>query len=439
MTWKSFKFTPDMFINEPYTICPNCKTNNLWVLMVSWKYCSQRCKKCFYDDWFELPQINKKIIYLDQFVVSNLMKSIDKSHPSYWKDDLIIWKTIFEKLDKLLYLRLIICPYSDIHETESVLMNKTSLQVYESLKRMYHHLSYWKWFSSIEDTKKSQLYEHFKSHIEKYEYNPQFDIRDIIHGNINEWCDNIYITINSKIYENAIDDLFNIRNQNHEWISDIFNNVWKKEKKDFNYRYILEVNAHWKSIFDLYLKSLNDQEKLERWEVNINDVLWSILWPEKILIHNFFSILEKNWIKDKNKQFEIIIHYLLKEDLSNIPYINISSALRGQIGYLAWINQIWEPNRWMSNDIKVIATYLPYIDSMFIDWGLKRLITDDNVKNKIWKYWNNNIFSSKKEDLPLFLNYLDNLEKSISDEHLKYVKKAYWEYKWPYESMYNKE
>lgn len=439
MTWKTFKITPDMFISPPYSLCSNCNTNNLWVLIVSWWYCTQRCKSCFNDDGFRLPKINKKIIYLDQFVVSNLMKSINKSHPSYWKDDLLIWNGIYEKLDKLLYLRLIICPYSDIHETESVLTNKTYLQAYESLKKMYHHLSHGKWFSSIEDTKKIQLCEHFKSYIEKYKYNQEFNIRDIIHGDINEWWDNIYITINSKIYENAIEDLFVIRNQNHEEISKVFNDVWKKEKNDFNYWFNLEIKAHWETIFNLYLKSLNDQEKFEKWELKIEDVLWSILWPEKILIHNLFRILEKNWINDKKEQLEIIIKYLLKEDLSNIPYITIWSALWWQIAYLAWINQIWNPpNRGMPNDIKAIATYLPYVDCMVIDWGLKKLINDKNVKDKIWNYWDV-IFSWTKEDLVLFLEYLEKLEKSISEEHLEYVKKVYWEYEWPYTWMYDEK
>lgn len=429
---------PDMFIRWPYSLCKKCNTENLWILMVSWWYCSQRCRKCYEDDGFELPQISKKIIYLDQFAISNLMKSINKSHPSFWKDELLIWKEIFEQLDKLIYLRLIICPYSDIHEQESVLTGKTYLNTFESLRRMYQYFSHWTRFNSIFYTRHNQLYNHFKAYINKQKYVPIFSNKDVFHWDINEWWDNIFITVQSKFYENMLDDLFEERKQSHEWIKKVFNEVWKINKPDFNSQYILESKAEWKRILTNYFNSIWTYDRLERWEITVEESIWSIFWIESTLMISLYHILEKKWITDKKKHLEITIDYFLNSDLYNIPYINIHSALWSQIAYLAWKNQIWEPNRWMFNDIDIISNYLPYCDLMLVDWWLKKLLNDTNVSEKILEY-NCKVFSAKKEDLEDLLKYLKDIENSVSEEHLKYVKLAYWEYNWAYESMYDKQ
>ena len=57
-----------------------------------------------------------------------------KSHRKVKGD--IFWGKLFEQLHTLCKLQLIICPDSDMHETESLLA-----PYYESLKRIYELLS----------------------------------------------------------------------------------------------------------------------------------------------------------------------------------------------------------------------------------------------------------------------------------------------------------
>ncbi|MBP8979170.1 hypothetical protein KBG23_01715 [Candidatus Dojkabacteria bacterium] len=79
------KPNPKLFIHTPYTICPECKKKSLGVFTIYNQSFSLKCYKCGYSSSENLPNIEKKLIYLDQFVISNIMNSLDKKSPKYKK------------------------------------------------------------------------------------------------------------------------------------------------------------------------------------------------------------------------------------------------------------------------------------------------------------------------------------------------------------------
>lgn len=142
------------FIHGPYIKCPKCGKNSFSVSIICDHHYFRRCTECYYPDSskgeksvkYMLPQLNKKVIYIDQFAISNMMKFLNpatKSHKKV-KDD-IFWGKLFEQLHTLCKLQLIICPDSDMHETESLLAPN-----YEPLKRIYELLSHGISFQSHE-------------------------------------------------------------------------------------------------------------------------------------------------------------------------------------------------------------------------------------------------------------------------------------------------
>ncbi len=103
------------FIFSPYLVCPNCnRSNSFGVLMVLTDRYVRECRECSYRIEYSLPRLNKKIIYLDQFVISEMMKEINGSLGKTEKVD-DFWLTLFEKLNVLIRLQLIICPSSFFH------------------------------------------------------------------------------------------------------------------------------------------------------------------------------------------------------------------------------------------------------------------------------------------------------------------------------------
>lgn len=60
----------------------------------------RRCGGCFHSATFMLPALRKKILYLDQFAISNLVKALDpstKGHARTVADP--FWAKLFQTLE----------------------------------------------------------------------------------------------------------------------------------------------------------------------------------------------------------------------------------------------------------------------------------------------------------------------------------------------------
>src|SRR5882762_7984011 len=115
---------PRDFISGPFRKCPKCGAEQFGVLMVSGKHYIRRCREraCWHTQRINLPGISKKIIYLDQFAISNMMKALNpevKGHERAAADPL--WRELFEALDVVCKLQLVVCPDSNEHRNESLL------------------------------------------------------------------------------------------------------------------------------------------------------------------------------------------------------------------------------------------------------------------------------------------------------------------------------
>ena len=137
MSGEPFVFDPTMFITGPFHPCPRCGQMQLGTLFIRGNVHSRRCRNCFHNESEHLPPLEKKLIYLDQMVLSGIAREIDP----VWRektprgDD--FWLQAFDQIDRLVKLQLIVCPDSPIHEEESSYDDR-----YESvLRRLYEHLA----------------------------------------------------------------------------------------------------------------------------------------------------------------------------------------------------------------------------------------------------------------------------------------------------------
>lgn len=128
------------FIRPPYRPCPRCSTNGVFGVVVmtgNGNGFTRRCKNCRYQQYYELPVLKPKVIYLDQFVVSEMTKALDPTISPARRARLDpYYKHLFEKIDRLCKLHLIICPDSPIHYDESVVDTE-----FKKLKRINELLS----------------------------------------------------------------------------------------------------------------------------------------------------------------------------------------------------------------------------------------------------------------------------------------------------------
>ncbi len=137
------KITRRDFISGPYKKCPNppCSADGAFGVFMSIEGSSsytRECVECEHTESYALPKIKKKILYLDQFVISNLIKLLDKSHPSHQriKSD-PFWESLFIKLEAASKSQAIVCPDSFYHRDESLTGNID----FKLMKRLYEHFS----------------------------------------------------------------------------------------------------------------------------------------------------------------------------------------------------------------------------------------------------------------------------------------------------------
>jgi hypothetical protein len=64
-----------MFELPPFRKCPGCKSESFGTLSVGGNRVTKRCKECRYSHDEVLPNVDKRVIYLDQFAVSELYKT----------------------------------------------------------------------------------------------------------------------------------------------------------------------------------------------------------------------------------------------------------------------------------------------------------------------------------------------------------------------------
>lgn len=419
---------PKMFINEPYITCPKCGKESFGVLSIYSQHYIRRCKECWYDESFKLPPVSRKVIYLDQFAISEMMKAIN---PALKKTDKVdpFFRKLFEKLDVLNKMQVIICPESSNHFDESFVS-----AYYPALKRLYEQLAHNFSFYDPETIKRFQVVENFKGWAGLGEQ--ALDIGDVLTGtgHLDGWEGRFIISVSLRDQDpNLADELRKSRDQTSDALIQVFNR-WQTEKtKSFNDWYEEERSAYGKSILQSYVQSIVEYSKLmtNQIPVSINSI-GGISSNASVIMTIIHRKLGEKGFSDEDgmkKSFE----YLNSESLKSIPYAQISSMLFASLAREASLGRKKPPTKGMMNDVEVIACHAPYCEAMFIDNECRRLLNNGLTQTKV--KLKSKIFSQDNKDE--FLNYLDEIEKSVSKAHLKKVKEVYGD-KWltPYVEMF---
>ena len=96
---------------RPFGPAPSVGHRAYGVLMIRANAYRRRCRDCWHSEEYRLPPLKKEILYLDQFVVSEIMKlrTVDaKGHQAVAAEP--FWAELAALLVKLGRLQLICCP-----------------------------------------------------------------------------------------------------------------------------------------------------------------------------------------------------------------------------------------------------------------------------------------------------------------------------------------
>jgi len=419
------------FINEPYIDCPNCGKKAFGILMICDHHYCRRCRECLYPRGHErpaaypLPGLNKAIIYLDQFAISNMMLVLNPETNAYQKGKVSpFWKILFDKVDSLCKLQLIICPNSDFHRHESMLST-----FYEPLKRMYGLLSHGVSFYGHDTIHRFQIINQLHTWLGDADFK-DLRVQDVVHGNINAWQERFTISAGNFKIPGLVDELRASRKKIVENLTPIFQRWQGERDKDFNYWYEEEKKANARVLWERYMQILQTFDSASFGLGSFNP--WDLTDFANVTVHEILETF-KGRGAEKNSLFTKLAEFLHSAAFENTPYIKISAMLWASLARKAAGGRKNPPNRGFVTDVEIVSTLLPYCDAMFIDNEFRAYLAESPLCEEI--RYPTKIFSYKTKES--FLKYLDEIRARATRVHFDKVREVYGE-NWakPFSDLY---
>lgn len=426
-----FIFDPRVFILPPYRQCPACKAAAEYgVLMIGGTSYVRRCRACWHSEPYPLPEIRKKILYLDQMAISNMTKLL---HPEVGRGRQIepFWRDLFELLDVLCKMQLVICPDSQTHREESALAPYAA-----ELKRIYEFFSHGATFSFSHEVLEQQLFGYLDTWLDGH---PERPIRPspehVIHGQIHGWQERFAITVGGLERPEWTDELRASREQGAEGMTRIHER-WRAEQNfDFETVYRQELRGFGTTTIEQHLNALKRQVRMI---VGAEPLDYEAFMPtnSNAIVLDIHHQLRAHDVPEE-ELWQKTAEFFTSPQLDQVPYLRISCLLFAAMARKAAVGgQVRPPNRGTLNDVKTVATVLPYCDAVFVDNEIAGLLAEEPLRTRI--NYATLVFSPNRRDE--FLAYLNTIREEASDEHTAFVREVYGEgYLRPFTGIFAQE
>jgi hypothetical protein len=370
--------------------------------------------------------VRKKIIYLDQYVVSNLMKL---ENPSLQRTDKLatssFWSDLRDLLTELRDMQLVVCPDSGSHVSESRISPFNA-----ELKKTYQHLSGGITFNSFDEISNSQIGELALAWSEQREPIFDFDACGVLSDDPNKWNERFFITFRDNPFVIPA-NIKAARATMHAHIAHLFHDVWSKEKRGFQYWYDLERNG-----FQGYLGQAVLKARRERAEAMLTfrpgvepslEELGKFLGsPEEALCEGLrhIMIFPRTGGQRTPEEVDALEKSFYEANrIAEAPFVRLQAMMFAAIAMLAAGGKKGPPNEGMTTDIETVAYLLPYCDAMLMDNECRSLLL--NVPLALRPPETSRVYSlnSRAE----FLGYLRSLCADLTPEHIQALRDVYGE------------
>ena len=406
---------PRVFILPPFRDCPSCgRADSFGVLMIGGLQFTRRCRECWHADQFPLPPVNKKVIYLDQMVISHMTKAL---HPTAAAGRQIdpFWRELFERLDVVCKMQLAICPDSATHREESAVWTHP-----EALRQMYEHLSHGVSFHDTASVREMQLMQFFENWLAGRPTDPISADRDtLIHGSIDSWQERYRITFGSSEPEDWPERLNESRRRTSEALA--------------------QLSAKWRDVRPFSFESVYRQELLAVGQTTIQVHLQSVQQmaevmqgarpfdPDLLLPSNATSTIlgiHHGLREDGVAEEELwpkTLEFFSSPDLEQVPYLRISCMLFAAFARKQASGQQRPASGGTVNDVITVATVLPACDAIYVANEVAALLDEEPLRSQL--DFGTLVFSHRTRHE--FAAYLDEIRASASDEHVAAVREVY--------------
>ena len=381
--------------------CPSCGTPESYGnVTVSGNTLSRGCLKCKHWDRIPLPELKKKVIYLDQFFFSHAFRG---QHKMFIKAQ--------QRITDLALAQQVVAPYSNLHEDESQLWTESQRA---PLLKFIKQTSLGHKFSYEYEVKNRQIHRAFQSFLANSPATDTVERADALRRDVNEWDDYVWIDVGN--FSNEHDALKMRKDRSVEALLDVFD-MWASTNSTFEEDVQSEVRSCAKSYIEHYVdyvKSIAGGDQGALLNANENSMMIGSLlrYDDKLPAH---------------LRMQRIMAFFQSDYFANVPEVRIGSEffalLRQKLRQGEFINKEKNRSRFsgLFYDVRFISTYAPYCDAMAVDNLMYQFATDPLID--LPKRLGVRLFS--RSNWNEFLTYLDELEADRSpaiDDALKMIR-----------------
>lgn len=396
------------------TDCPACHAAGAFRPKgVMGQYWFIRCTNCgYYKDW-PLPKITKRIIYLDQFVISNIVKA---KQP--------FWSELHKKLYALAAFHLIVCPYSDIHKDESLL----SHELRDQLKEMYRSFGDNGRFRVTHEIEQEQLLAAMRRWLGVAESQSRPAWREAFAADPHTWSDDLQVFADFPPHEPWVTDLRNRKQALHTDLESVRAN-WLAEDRKFGEDVQRESLSYGRTLLEAYRELANGRQRLEAMMPDeLKGIFRACVGPDRFDPHTppgvQPGVMLVHWLAaevykarpDVHDPVAVVEQFFQSVEAANAPFQYITSRLWEAIAQKVRNPKGPRKSKPSDNyDVKAIATFAPYCDAMVVDNEFREMASQKNVD--VPGKFGVRLFSLTERTRDEFIAYLDSLWGELSDAH----------------------
>jgi hypothetical protein len=389
-----------MFEHKPFSQCPRCgEANSFGLLSVRGHALTLRCKDCGYTKREPLPQLNKKVIYFDQFAFSELFK-IEAGTRRASAPHENFWLSLHQKMRHVLLLQQAVFPSSDIHSDETTVYLSP-----QELRHAYERLGGSISFIDSRAVSRRQVCECLAAYREQR--SPEFDLSvdSILRHPRNEWLPDMHVAVNAD-YSHFADAIRSDVEQTAANMEVVVRR-WAATKPSFAEVLREELEAYGKERVRMFL----ELQARSTGSTHPSELFPVATYPVTREFMDLLRAFQESGLPEPAAVAEVIRFWQWPGNWEQ-PKHRISAFMFAALARKVASGQRKPTTRGFINDVNAIASYAPYVDAMFIDKECAAFLREAPLKQEL--KLRARIFSLNTRDG--LLDYLDQLEKGTPAE-----------------------
>jgi hypothetical protein len=369
------------------------------------------------------PPHLKKVIYIDQFAISEMVKAIDQRSKAHTRVD-AFWREVFEALERVCKLQLVVCPWSLFHRDESLVS-----EMFEQLKRMYEHLANGVGFLRSAEVELRQINTALVARLDGQEPHHDLNPERITTRSLHRWHGRFLVSVSMHCPSERVRDLRPQRSRLDPSLARWFEECRQRLDKSFDHAMSIEFDGYRDVLLSAYRDMVKRGNELRSlFEAATGEPLpvenpAPLVGPGCEQVGLILEVLKRRDIA-KSDIAQRLTDFLNSEDFRRIPINEISTRLFAVIAHAAANHQKAPPDQGTANDIDLVSAYLPYCDAMLID-NRTRAMLKTGVPKKYAVSYSCRLFSKNTGDE--FLAYLKRIEDEADPFILALVRNIYGE------------